>query len=174
MNPKTNQQIILHLYSNIVIASNECWEWIGGINNVGYGQLTIDGKTDVAHRISFRVFKGKDPGKLYVCHKCDNRKCINPDHLFLGTALDNILDAQKKGRLNRIPWGRGTDMPNSVLNDDIVDKMRAAYDNGETAKSIAGRYGFNLSTVKGAVQRATWKHVGADRAHAPTKRRKKA
>jgi hypothetical protein len=72
MKQKTYDQIALHLYSNIVIAQGECWEWIGGINNVGYGQLTIDGITDVAHRVCFRVFKGQDPGKLYVCHGCDN------------------------------------------------------------------------------------------------------
>ena len=74
-----------------------CWEWQGRIDRYGYGQVRVRGKTGKAHREAYRAFHG-DPGKLLVLHTCDNRKCCNPKHLFLGTHKDNMADMVKKGR----------------------------------------------------------------------------
>jgi len=79
----------------------KCWEWQGDLHPNGYGYTTRyeDRKRKHVHRISYEMFKGEIPQGLYVCHSCDNRKCINPDHLWVGTAKENMQDAKRKGRL---------------------------------------------------------------------------
>jgi hypothetical protein len=69
-----------------------CWNYTGGITGLGYGAYWTDYVTYLAHRFSWVITKGDIPDKLLVLHKCDNRKCVNPDHLYLGTQSDNILD----------------------------------------------------------------------------------
>lgn len=86
-----------------------CWLWTGSCHRQGYGKLTVNGKTVGAHRESFRALRG-DPGVFQVLHKCDTPACINPDHLFLGTHYDNIVDRLAKNRWparNKGPRKRG-------------------------------------------------------------------
>lgn len=78
--------------------SDNCWEWTGLLNAWGYGRFWT-GRHMSAHRYSWELHNGPIPAGLYVCHHCDNRKCVRPDHLFLGTQRDNLLDASRKGRL---------------------------------------------------------------------------
>lgn len=78
-----------------------CWLWLGAIcsGNAGYGQVREGGKTDYAHRASYRMHCGEIPAGLDVCHTCDQPSCVNPDHLFTGTRQENMQDAKRKGRL---------------------------------------------------------------------------
>jgi hypothetical protein len=77
-----------------------CWDWCASLTTTGYGQIYVDGKKMKAHRWSYAHFIGDIPLGLFVCHSCDNRSCVNPEHLWLGTASDNNNDARRKGRLH--------------------------------------------------------------------------
>lgn len=76
-----------------------CWEWRGYLNSDGYGVVHTKGKKYLAHRVSYTLHRGHIPEGQLVCHGCDNRRCCNPAHLFLGSHKDNMVDAARKGRL---------------------------------------------------------------------------
>lgn len=81
---------------------DDCWEWTGHIKKNGYGQSSLginEGRTRLAHRLSYEIANGEVDPSLLVCHKCDNRKCVNPNHLFTGTYSDNMKDCSAKGKI---------------------------------------------------------------------------
>ncbi len=86
----------------LIVTSDNCWEWQGQRLGNGYGRFNYRSTQELAHRFSFRTFKGEIPKDKIVCHKCDNKPCVNPSHLWLGTYKDNTQDGIKKGRI--IPW----------------------------------------------------------------------
>lgn len=138
-----------------------CWPWRSHISPTsGYGDVPAryaDGKRSTAHRTAWKLANACDPGALCVLHRCDNRTCCNPAHLFLGTRKENTWDAWKKGR--PIMTAPGQDHPKAVLTDEIVRHIRGS---GENAVMLARRYGVRPSTIRSARRGETWRHLVDD------------
>lgn len=131
-----------------------CWEWEGNLFPTGYGVFSIRRKTIGAHRASWRLYNGDIPDDLQVLHKCDNRKCVNPYHLYLGTIEDNMRDKVERGRSLK-----GEDVPTSVLTKKQVKEIRKLYRQGVVQTELAKRYGVHQGTISGIVLKKTWKHI---------------
>jgi hypothetical protein len=131
-----------------------CHDWVSGISAKGYGLLYHEGRVMLAHRVAWKVTHGEWP-ELDVLHKCDNRRCVNPDHLFLGSNQDNVEDAMAK---NRFP--RGERVASAQLTDKAVLEIRKHGAAGTfTHKQLAEKYGVGVGTVKRAMNGETWKHL---------------
>lgn len=131
---------------------NGCIEWTG-LTTVGYGYTTFGPKPTYTHRLAYALHHGIALSKLagFVCHRCDNRLCINPDHLFLGTAQDNIADKVAKGRQTK-----GEAVHSARLTADQVRLIRV---DKRSPTQIAATYGVGPKTIEAVRQRRTWKHV---------------
>jgi len=133
-----------------------CWLWFGmQRNGKAYGVFCWKNKSLSAHRAAWEIYFGPIPPGMNVCHKCDVPMCVNPEHLFIGTQLDNMTDCRKKGR-NRAPIGEKQHL--SKLSDDAVRNIRSDHDNF-SLREMAEKFGVNKSTIDRVIKRRTWKHV---------------
>src|SRR3990167_1677914 len=96
--PRSETELIEKLKALSVVGMNGCHVFTGSTDKNGYGRITFRYKKHRAHRISYKLYVGQIPDGMLVCHKCDNPTCVNPEHLFLGTSLDNNMDKILKGR----------------------------------------------------------------------------
>lgn len=136
------------------IDPGSCWEWTKALSQDGYGAFSIRRKYIPAHRMSFRLFIGKIPDGLFVCHICDNRKCVRPDHLFLGTPRDNNRDMAIKCRASC-----GEAAYNAKLNNDKVRKIRFLYSSGSSQRHLSRLFGVTRNAIREVLRHKTWKHV---------------
>ena len=137
--------------------SSGCWEWIASKNSHGYGAIQIKkGLTRGAHRTAYELFKGVIPPGLHVCHRCDNRKCVNPAHLFLGTNADNMKDRHEKDG-----YAQGEKHANALLTQDQVKLIYSCMQNAPTGagRSIAKFFGVSEHTISKIKHKKLWRHL---------------
>jgi hypothetical protein len=136
---------------------NECWNWMGSVHYMwGYGHFRANGKQVAAHRYSWILVNGNIPKGLCVCHKCDNPKCVNPSHLFLGTVADNNLDKKLKGRQ---PPVIGEKNPRAKLTEENVREIRRLHILGESGASLGRKFGVVKEEIYDIVKRKRWSCV---------------
>jgi hypothetical protein len=143
------RQLVDRFWSKIKVGKpDECWEWQAATNKRGYGHFKWNGKVKYSHRMSWILHNGKIPKGLFVCHTCDNPKCVNPAHLFLGTNQDNMDDMVNKGRAS------------IKLTSDKVTEIRKRYATGnETYRGLADEYGVVYGMIGFIVRGENWKHI---------------
>lgn len=133
-----------------------CWIWTGAVNSNGYGRFIDKNRHVLAHRVSHELFVGPIPNGMNVCHSCDNRLCVNPHHLWLGSQSENLRDAFRKGRHSQ-PDTCGERNGNRRLSQSDVDRIRAMHAGGQRKYRIAETYGVSPSTVADIINHKTWK-----------------
>ncbi len=136
----------------------DCWEWNAGRSTNGYGRFRIPGKHLIASRVAWIITHGSIPNGLWVLHRCDNRACVRPSHLFLGTAKDNARDMVLKGR-NRIArhQNRGENNPRAKLTTDDVRVVREMIQAGVARRDISVHMGVSRSTIAQIASGRRWR-----------------
>lgn len=134
-------------------SENGCWEWLGVLNKYGYGVFTKSGKRETASRASYRIFKGEIPDGKIICHTCDNRKCVNPDHLYAGTWQSNMDDRKKRGR-QKYPIGSQCGAA-KLKEEDVLNILNEV----GNYREIGERYGVSWNTIRSIKLGISWKHV---------------
>src|SRR3990167_41875 len=158
-----NCQRIEKVFKRVTVKpETKCWVWNGAVAGNGYGQTYKKGKVIYAHRLSYELFFGEVEKGLFVCHRCDNPPCVNPEHLFLGTNADNVDDRNKKGRT-----AKGEHCGLSKLTEKQVTKIRSLYipirgryHNGKiTKKTLASKFKVSEKNIEKILSNKTWKYV---------------
>jgi hypothetical protein len=155
-----NKEAIEKILKYSTPTQSGCWEWSGCIQGNGYSRVRLDGKTQYGHRAAYSAFKGEIPEGLDVCHTCDNRMCVNPDHLFVGTRKDNMQDCAKKGRTTKgMSFGEGEQAAYSKLTEPEVLMARMLAAEGKNPRVIAEQFGVHKDTIRHIIKRKTWRHI---------------
>ena len=163
--PKTPLEAFTGKYEPVT--ESGCWIWTGACNGK-YGLIWKPPGFTMAHRIAYELYKGQIPAGMYVCHLCDVPLCVNPDHLFLGTQIDNMRDMIRKGR-KRITakvgrhgnHAKGEKVGSNKYPQALIQDIKEAY-YAEVAPNIAAiarAFGVSESHTRRIVQGQTWKHL---------------
>lgn len=152
------------------VGLDRCHVWTASKKDTGYGKFAFQGKTWLAHRVSWLINRGCIPLKTGVLHKCDNPACVNPSHLFLGNQSDNMKDSKTKGRNPRgaSHWSvakpdsivRGVSSPWSKLTESEVLEIRSSYERGGvTCSDLAERFGVRELAIWKIINGKSWTHL---------------
>ncbi len=141
---------------NVIPEPNSgCWLWDGLANSRGYGRIGVNGQDQRAHRVSYEMHCGPIPDGHMVCHRCDVPACVNPDHLFLGSAADNHSDMRRKGR-----GGFGERHGRAKLSEaDVITIAAMLADGSLSHAEIARRHGLSRGRISDIASGKTWRHV---------------
>ena len=132
-------------------AGDACWLWKAGVNQRGYGVIRVRGRNTYAHRFVHELTQGAPLGDVWVLHRCDTPRCVNPNHHFFGDARDNKADCVAKGR-----HARGQRLPFSKLNAEAVREIRSS---SLSAVVLAAKFNVHKNSIKNVRSGATWQHV---------------
>ena len=150
-------ELISLFWSKVYVKEpSDCWEWTGAKYPSGYGAFGWAykcGYEQRAHRFSWNLHFGGIPKGMCVCHKCDNRACVNPHHLFLGTSQANTQDRENKGRGNA-PKGSKNGL--SKLSEEAVMRIR---EDSRNTYALGGEFGVSHMTISSIKRRKTWRHI---------------
>ncbi len=150
-------EILIEKYKNNPALHQECWEWDKKLNNSGYGSISYRGKTTTPHRAAYKYIHGEIPDGMCICHHCDNRKCFNFNHLFLGTHKDNMQDCIKKERRND---KKGQESHYAKLTEKDVHEIRKQIKDGFKNTEIAKKYKVSHAAISCIRLKTTWNHLG--------------
>lgn len=163
---KFNDKTAIERLMSKINVTNGCWEWKGSLSDKDYGRMRINGKKFLAHRVSYMLFKGKIPDGLFILHECDNHRCVNPKHLHLGTAKENLHEAIQRGRalignLNPMMMypKRGETNNNVKLTEVQVKEIIQLVNNGVNHKEIAAKFGVSSGNISSIKNNKSWKHL---------------
>lgn len=134
--------------------TDSCWEWTGSLDLGGYGKFWMNRRNIASHRAAFLLYRGEIPDGKFVLHTCDNPKCVNPDHLVLGTHRDNVRHMQERGRTQVGEANRS-----SKLTDEQVRCIIRKVLNGAAVRTTAKEIGCSRNAVKAIANKITWKHI---------------
>lgn len=135
-----------------------CWLWNASTYPYGYGRFHLDGKTQYAHRVSYQLYVGEIPAGLFVCHKCDVKWCVKPDHFFIGTSADNMRDKTSKGR-GKVPAQYGEKNSMSKLTEGQALEIYQRVHAGERQTDLAAEYQIHQVTVSDIKRGYRWAHL---------------
>jgi hypothetical protein len=133
-----------------------CIEHTKRIDTHGYGQIIVGERIKQAHRVAWEKARGEIPAGLCVLHRCDNRACVNVEHLFLGTKAENTADMFRKGRA---PCQKGSKNPHAKLMEKDIPEIRKMLNEGAKLKIIASHFDVSLQTISLIKLRRLWNHV---------------
>lgn len=131
-----------------------CWEWTGHRDKYGYGHVSHQRRNCLAHRVAYILTHGAADPSLLVCHRCDNRACVRPEHLFLGTHEDNMADSVRKGRSCY-----GERNANARLTDRQAREARRLYWEGESLGHLSRTFGISQQNMYRLCMGQRWKHL---------------
>ena len=162
--------LIDRLLAKVTKLSSGCWFWCGTKNGAGYGTIGLGTKEQgkgFVHRVSYELHKGTIPDEMVVCHKCDCKLCVNPDHLFLGTHQDNIDDAKSKGRMCAGERWKNVDRNTAIgerhgmakLTESDAKEILRLFHSGQNKAQIARRFGVSRASIRNIVLGRNWKHL---------------